>query len=55
MKLIMTMYRMTQSHHMTSQTTTSADPGDALDLRTLGGAEKKEKFDLVFQPNTYQK
>lgn len=35
------MYHMTQSHHMTSQTTASADPGDALNLRRLGGAEKR--------------
>lgn len=37
----MTMYRMTQSHHMTSQTTASADPADGLNLRILGGAVKK--------------
>lgn len=34
---------MTQSHHMTSQTTASADPGDALNLRKLGGTEKQEE------------
>lgn len=38
----LTIYRMTQSHHMTSQTTASADPGDALNPRKLGGTEKQE-------------
>lgn len=43
---------MTQSRHMTSQTTASADPGDALNLRELGGTEKKErqKRYLIYQP-----
>lgn len=36
-----TMYHMTQSHHMISQKIASADPGDALNLRKLAGAENR--------------